>query len=258
MFQFPLMQLIQLPDWPTWALYPFYGLMVILTVGMATLKSSADGNATGELSKKELVLRSDFEAFKRGYFVLYVVLMLSDWVQGTNMYTLYQGYGVDINTLFITGFLTSGFFSIWIGPYIDRYGRKKACILYCIGEVVINVLEHSPDFATLMVGRVIGGLTTALLFTAFESWMVSSHREHGFKEEWLAETYSVCSVGNGLIAVASGIISQADLTLTLTLTLAPTLFLTSSIAHCISNTRLTLHIPTLTLTATPDLDHLNL
>merc|ERR1712070_499827 len=95
-----------------------------------------------------------------------------------------------------------------MGPYIDYYGRKKACILYCLGEVVINILEHSTDMTTLLVGRVIGGLTTALLFTSFESWMVTAHRESGFQEEWLKETFAVCSIGNGIVAVFSGLISQ--------------------------------------------------
>lgn len=153
-------------------------------------------------------LRSKFERFKWKYTVLYVVLMLSDWIQGTNMYTLYKGYGVDIGQLFLTGFAASAVFSCVMGPYIDYYGRKKACILYCLGEVVINILEHSTDMTTLLVGRVIGGLTTALLFTSFESWMVTAHRGSGFQEEWLKETFAVCSIGNGIVAVFSGLISQ--------------------------------------------------
>jgi len=181
--------------------------MAILSVGMVMQRGSSDSKNVA-ITAKDTKLRAEFVQFKQSYVFLYVVLMLSDWVQGTNMYTLYQSYGVDIGTLFITGFFTSGLFSLWIGPLIDKYGRKKACILYAVGEVVINLLEHSNDFTVLMVGRVIGGLTTALLFTSFESWMVSSHREHGFREEWLAETFSTCSVGNGLVAIFAGLVSQ--------------------------------------------------
>jgi len=181
--------------------------MVILAFGFISLNRSSSEPAKKE-KKEDAELRQKFNAFKLNYFLLYVVLMLSDWVQGTNMYTLYQGYGVDIGTLFLTGFGASGVFSLFLGPFIDQYGRKKACILYCVGEVVINIMEHSHDFHILLIGRVIGGLTTALLFTAFESWMVSSHREKGFKEEWLAETFSMCSVGNGVVAILAGLISQ--------------------------------------------------
>ena len=39
-------------------------------------------------------------------------------------------------------------------------------------------------------GRVLGGITTALLFTAFDSWMVTEHRRKGFSEDLLSDTYS--------------------------------------------------------------------
>jgi hypothetical protein len=32
----------------------------------------------------------------------------------------------------------------------------------------------------LMVGRVLGGIATSLLYSAFESWLVAEHFKHGF------------------------------------------------------------------------------
>lgn len=46
-------------------------------------------------------------------------------------------------------------------------------------KVVINALEHIPDMRLLLLGRVLGGISTSLLFSAFESWMVSQHRKQG-------------------------------------------------------------------------------
>lgn len=46
-------------------------------------------------------------------------------------------------------------------------------------KVAINVLEHIPDMRLLLLGRVLGGISTSLLFSAFESWMVSQHRKQG-------------------------------------------------------------------------------
>ena len=40
-----------------------------------------------------------------------------------------------ISSLFLTGFATSAVCSSIIGPYIDRYGRKAAVVIYCILEV---------------------------------------------------------------------------------------------------------------------------
>merc|ERR1712167_3963 len=53
-----------------------------------------------------------------------------------------------------------------------------------------------------------GGVSTSLLFTAFEAWMVSAHRKKGFHEDWLSDTFGWMSFGNGLIAIIEGIVAQ--------------------------------------------------
>ncbi len=70
-------------------------------------------------------------------------------------------------------------------------------------------MEHIPNMPTLLIGRILGGLSTSLLFTAFESWMVSEHRKRGFAEEWLSSTFSISSWGNGFIAICAGFLAQA-------------------------------------------------
>ena len=60
----------------------------------------------------------------------------------------------------------------------------------------------------LLVGRILGGLSTSLLFSAFESWMVSEHRKRSFPEEWLASTFAISSWGNGMVAVSAGFLAQ--------------------------------------------------
>jgi len=54
----------------------------------------------------------------------------------------------------------------------------------------------------------LGGISTNLLFSAFESWMTTNHWHRGFPEEWLSQTYSVCLVGNGTMAIFAGIVMQ--------------------------------------------------
>lgn len=60
----------------------------------------------------------------------------------------------------------------------------------------------------LLIGRVLGGMSTSLLFTAFESWMVTEHRKRGFDESWLASTFSISSWGNGFGAILAGFLAQ--------------------------------------------------
>jgi hypothetical protein len=52
-----------------------------------------------------------------------------------------------------------------------------------------------PSIPALVVGRILlGGLSTSLSFSAFESWMmVSEHRKNGYDGRLLSSTYAISS-----------------------------------------------------------------
>ena len=106
------------------------------------------------------------------------------------------------------GFTSSAVFGTFLGLYVDKYGRKAGCIVFCVLEIIINSLEHFPNLWLLLLGRILGGISTSLLFSAFESWMVTEHRKRKFPDEWLASTYSYSSIGNGLVAILAGVLAQ--------------------------------------------------
>lgn len=56
-------------------------------------------------------------------------------------------------------------------------GRKRACVTYCITYILSCITKHSPHYKILMVGRILGGIATSLLFSAFESWLVAEHNK---------------------------------------------------------------------------------
>lgn len=152
---------------------------------------SATANGSSKTAAAERhQLHVSFDSFRRQYLLVYLIIMLADWMQGTHMYTLYLSYNVNISALFLTGFLSGAIFAPFLGSAVDKFGRKRSCIAYCVLEVIINVMEHSTNFQLLLVGRVLGGISTNLLFSAFESWMTTEHRRRGFPEEWLSRTYS--------------------------------------------------------------------
>lgn len=205
----------QLPDWPAWASRTFLVLAgVTSTVALAERrlsKSAEEGKGNGSKTSDEQpsgARLAEFRAFQRQYLTVYTIIMGADWLQGTNMYTLYQSYDVDISTLFVTGFTSSAIFGTIIGMYVDIWGRKLGCIVYLVIEVVVNVFEHFNNFPLLLAGRVLGGVSTSLLFSAFETWMVSEHRKRGFPEGWLADTFGTASFINGLSAIIAGICAQ--------------------------------------------------
>jgi hypothetical protein len=59
-----------------------------------------------------------------------------------------------------------------------------------------------------MIGRAMGGVSTNLLFSVFESWMPTEHRRQGFPESWLSRTYSQCSIVNGATAICADVVAQ--------------------------------------------------
>jgi predicted MFS family arabinose efflux permease len=59
-------------------------------------------------------------------------------------------------------------------------GRRTAGLAYVVTYSLSCCTKHSPNFWVLMVGRVLGGIATSLLYSAFESWLVAEHFKHGF------------------------------------------------------------------------------
>ncbi|KAG7346078.1 sugar transporter [Nitzschia inconspicua] len=207
-----------LPDWPGWALDVLLIMTACLLVTMVLThfytpddektEDAMNSSSTAKAASARATLHKEFDSFRRKYIAVYLVIMLADWMQGTHMYTLYLSYNVNVSALFLTGFLSGACFAPILGSFVDKFGRKNSCIIYCVLEIIINTLEHSQDFGVLLVGRVLGGVSTNLLFSAFESWMATEHRKRGFPEEWMSRTYSEASIGNGAMAILAGIVSQ--------------------------------------------------
>jgi len=203
-----------LPEWPSWAVNLLLTMTAALTCTLlaAHYLMPTDDDEEKKVNKMEnpqsalkstdnKSLHADFDKFKHSYLSVYLVIMLADWMQGTHMYTLYLSYNVNISALFLTGFLSGAIFAPFLGSLVDKFGRKRSCLVYCVLEIIINWLEHYSDFRTLLLGRVLGGISTNLLFSAFESWMATEHRKRGFPEEWMAKTYSAVSLWKHYISL---------------------------------------------------------
>ncbi|XP_020277338.1 molybdate-anion transporter-like [Asparagus officinalis] len=179
----------------------FGGLSVVVAV-LELSKNSRDQISTSPA----------FNSFKNNYLVVYSLMMAGDWLQGPYVYYLYSQYGFnkgDIGRLFIAGFGSSMVFGTIVGSLADKRGRKRACVTYCITYILSCITKHSPQYKVLMLGRILGGIATSLLFSAFESWLVAEHNKRGFEPQWLSLTFSkAIFLGNGLIAIVSGLFAN--------------------------------------------------
>src|SRR6185437_2174022 len=68
--------------------------------------------------------------------------------------------------------------------------------------------KHVHSFPVLMAGRLMGGISTSILFSSFESWMIHEHHAAKYPEEWLGLTFSICTTGNGIVAIGSGVVAS--------------------------------------------------
>ncbi|CAM6117418.1 unnamed protein product [Calypogeia fissa] len=177
--------------------------VLVLVLGALELSKS---------SKDRVATTSAFTAFKNNYIVVYSLMMAGDWMQGPYVYALYDHYGYsegDIGQLFIAGFGSSMLFGTIVGSLADKHGRKRASITYCVTYILSCMTKHSPNYRVLMLGRILGGIATSLLFSAFESWLVAEHFKRGFEAQWLSLTFSkAVFLGNGLIAILAGLVAN--------------------------------------------------
>merc|ERR1719421_347063 len=128
--------------------------------------------------------------------------MMSDWLQGPYVYALYESYGFtqgDNAILFVFGFGSAAAFGTFIGGMADQMGRRKFALIYCAVYFLSCASKHFNDFRVLIVGRLLGGVATSLLFSVFESWMVASHFKQGFNGDQLGDTFTKAYFGNSIV-----------------------------------------------------------
>lgn len=162
--------------------------------------------------QKKSVSNSTFLSFQRSFFLVYFLALLGDWLQGPYVYKLYDYYGFresQIAVLYVAGFASSVMFGTATGPLADMIGRRKIALLFCVMYTFCCLTKLSPNYWVLMLGRVLGGISTSMLFSTFESWYVYEHTEHhGFPAEWIGVTFSTTTFWNGMLAIMSGVVAN--------------------------------------------------
>ncbi|PAA79949.1 hypothetical protein BOX15_Mlig030788g1, partial [Macrostomum lignano] len=99
-------------------------------------------------------------------------------------------------------------FGTIVGSIADKYGRRKNCIIYGIVYGLTCITKHFNNFWVLLIGRLLGGTATSILWSGFESWLVHEHHSRGYSEHQLEETFNLAIFFNSIGAIASGLVSQ--------------------------------------------------
>uniref|UniRef100_A0A8C8SBJ1 Molybdate-anion transporter n=1 Tax=Pelusios castaneus TaxID=367368 RepID=A0A8C8SBJ1_9SAUR len=182
----------------------YVAFAVLLALCMGLEFSACRAKLTGSACTNPAFLR-----FQMDYYQVYFLALAADWLQGPYLYKLYQHYHFlegQIAIIYVCGFASSVLFGLVSTSLVDWLGRKKSCILFSLTYSVCCLTKLSWDYFVLVVGRILGGLSTALLFSAFEAWYMHEHVErHDFPAEWISATFSRAAFWNNIIAIGAGV-----------------------------------------------------
>lgn len=188
------------------------GEMLGLFPGVFLLLLVVYGALTYFRPKENAVTNPNFTLFQRSYLSVYILVIMSDWLQGPYLYELYSHYGFgesQIAVLYVTGFAASAIFGTFTGGLADKFGRKRLCLVFCVLYSLSCLTKTISSVFVLLVGRLLGGISTSLLFSVFESWYLHEHLQtHDFPPEWTADTFSKSTLLNGIVAVLAGVVSH--------------------------------------------------
>ena len=59
-----------------------------------------------------------------------------------------------------------------------------------------------------MLGRLLGGVSTSLLFSVFDAWLIRSHSDRELPKNFLSKSFSWAAYGNSIIAILAGLIAN--------------------------------------------------
>ncbi|KAN0119994.1 DUF791 domain containing protein [Hyaloscypha variabilis] len=158
--------------------------------------------------------KAEASQFTRLFLTVYCLVMGSDWLQGPYVYSLYKDqFGLKetiVAALFTTGFLSGGISGYFVGQFADRYGRKTACLVFCVTYSIACFSTLVPKLPVLFLGRVFGGLSTSMMYSAFESWMVTEYHRRGLEKAGtsLSSMFGVMTTLNSIVAILAGVFSE--------------------------------------------------
>mmetsp|Transcript_104784 Transcript_104784/g.291815 ORF Transcript_104784/g.291815 Transcript_104784/m.291815 type:complete len:411 (-) Transcript_104784:111-1343(-) len=169
--------------------------------------ASSDGKSGHAMPKQAT---PEWMAFQRSFLTAFLCGTGSDWLKGPYIYRLYEARGFkpqEITLLFAAGYMSSAFFGLVAGVMTDALGRRRMCLVFCALYLMHCVMHALNGFVVLLVARAVSGVATALLFSAFEAWLVAEHARR-FADADLAALFAVQTQGNALVAVAAGAAAQ--------------------------------------------------
>mmetsp|Transcript_13577 Transcript_13577/g.30114 ORF Transcript_13577/g.30114 Transcript_13577/m.30114 type:complete len:625 (+) Transcript_13577:238-2112(+) len=146
------------------------------------------------------------------YLPVYLLATCADWLQGPYKYAVYSAYGYDqhdISILFVAGFGSGMSLGSVVGGLADGWGRKRMALVYCACYTLSCLAKHFRPFWVLLLGRVLGGIATSLLFSVFDAWLIRAHAIRRIDKSYLSDSFSAANFGSSVVAILAGLVANA-------------------------------------------------
>ncbi|GBE88863.1 hypothetical protein BKA93DRAFT_497710 [Sparassis latifolia] len=175
-------------------------------------QSKQKGDFTAEGAASSSPSGNVLAKLTRQYLTVYAIVMGADWLQGPYIYSLYkEQYAFPermVALLFVTGFTSAGLIAPLVGVWADQHGRKRLCLTFCITYTLACICIQLPYLPVLLAGRVLGGISTSILYSAFETWLISSANSLALPQSDLSTIMGRATLVNGFVATTAGVVSN--------------------------------------------------
>ncbi|KAK2614683.1 hypothetical protein N8I77_001489 [Diaporthe amygdali] len=175
--------------------------------------SPQDADEAGPTSRDD-----DLRKFRHSFLSIYLLVMSSEWLSGPYLYALLRDdrrlpESVVVG-LYATAYASAAISALGVGFLADRYGRRKACLAQCLIHscACLTVVFGGDCLPVLFLGRVLAGTALTLLWTVFESWMVTEWNARGLDQNGveggyggLSEMFGVMTTTNCMAAIVGGL-----------------------------------------------------
>ena len=145
------------------------------------------------------------------FLKVYCLASLADWLQGPYIYHLYDQLGYssyDIAILFVVGYGSSMCLGSVIAGMADNGGRRKFVVIFSITYSLNCICKHFSSFTVLLIGRILGGIASSLLFSVFDAWLIRAHSDAGLDKSYLSSSFSLATYCKFFIAILAGLIGN--------------------------------------------------
>ncbi|KAF2704291.1 DUF791-domain-containing protein [Pleomassaria siparia CBS 279.74] len=152
--------------------------------------------------------------FKWRFLPIYLLVNGSDWLHGPYIYPIYKdekGLPEEVvAALFLVGFLAGGISASFTGALADRYGRRSACLSFCVLYSLSACTLLADNIVVLFFGRILGGVSATLLYSVFESWMVTEFNRVLPDEpaSTMSGFFSTMTTLNSVVAISAGVLAE--------------------------------------------------